>query len=111
MIAARRLGTSPPSIADIVDGLASASSAADDGVSPGAGGRGPAEPQSPTWRVVFVPSAALVERGVKVDTVRARLGAMARIVSVAPKVTAGGIAFEFLVADVTDESAFDGWAH
>ena len=51
------------------------------------------------WKVTFTPSPDLVARGVKVDTVRARLSKIGRIDSVAPSVTAGGgIAFDFIVA-------------
>ena len=64
----------------------------------------------PAWRFMFVPSPALVDRGVKVDTVRARLAAVARITSVLPRVTAGGgIAFEFLVTGDIDPAALESW--
>jgi len=48
------------------------------------------------WTVSFVPSPELVARGVKVDTIRARLLEFGRIRSVTPRVQAGGgISFEF----------------
>ena len=48
------------------------------------------------WTVTFVPSPELVARGVKVDTIRARLLEFGRIRSVTPRVQAGGgISFEF----------------
>jgi two-component system chemotaxis sensor kinase CheA len=51
------------------------------------------------WKVTFTPSPDLVARGVKVDTVRARLSQIGRIDSVTPSVTGGGgIAFDFIVA-------------
>jgi two-component system chemotaxis sensor kinase CheA len=51
------------------------------------------------WRVTFTPSAALVARGVKVDTMRSRLLQIGEIVRVAPKVVSGGgVEFEFDVA-------------
>ena len=57
------------------------------------------------WKVAFTPSADLVARGVKVDSVRERLAAIGRIESVAPRVTTGGgIAFEFQVR-TSDERA------
>lgn len=57
------------------------------------------------WLVTFVPSAALVERGVKVDTIRARLLEIGKILSVTPNVQAsGGISFEFEV-QTEDETA------
>ena len=55
--------------------------------------------------MTFVPSAALVERGVKVDTIRARLLKVGKILSVTPNVQAsGGISFEFEV-QTEDEAA------
>jgi two-component system chemotaxis sensor kinase CheA len=60
------------------------------------------------WVVTFTPSPALVERGIKVDVVRARLSRIGRIVAATPQVTAdGAVAFEFRVADVADGAAFD----
>ena len=48
------------------------------------------------WTVTFVPSPQLVARGVKVDTIRARLLEFGKIRSVTPRVQAGGgISFEF----------------
>jgi len=48
------------------------------------------------WTVTFVPSPELVARGVKVDTIRARLLEFGKIRSVTPRVQAGGgISFEF----------------
>jgi two-component system, chemotaxis family, sensor kinase CheA len=67
------------------------------------------EPRSQLWRVTFTPSADLIARGVKVDTIRGRLLDIGQILRVAPKVVAGGgVTFEFDVS--TDrEPAFDGW--
>jgi len=65
---------------------------------------------SPTWRFTFVPSSALVDRGVKVDTIRTRLASVGRLVSVSPKVTSGGgIAFEFIVTGAIDTAALEAW--
>jgi len=68
-----------------------------------------AEHRRGLWKVTFTPSAELVGRGVKVDTIRGRLLQIGRILHVAPKVVAGGrVTFEFEVA--TDrEQAFDEW--
>jgi two-component system chemotaxis sensor kinase CheA len=50
------------------------------------------------WKVTFVPSPQLVERGVKVDTVRNRLLQIGRVLHAAPKVVPGaGVSFEFEV--------------
>jgi two-component system, chemotaxis family, sensor kinase CheA len=51
------------------------------------------------WKVTFTPSAQLVARGVKVDTMRSRLLQIGHILRVVPKVVAGGgVSFEFVVA-------------
>jgi two-component system chemotaxis sensor kinase CheA len=61
------------------------------------------------WKVTFTPSPDLVARGIKVDTIRARLADVGRIESVAPRVTpGGGISFDFQVA-ATDDRAFLAW--
>jgi len=62
------------------------------------------------WRFEFVPTPALSERGVNVNSVRARLQEVGEILQATPHVRAeGGIVFEFLVASGADESAFAGW--
>ena len=64
---------------------------------------------APLWRVTFIPSPQLVERGVKVDTVRARLLEIGQVLNVAPKVLAGGgISFEFDV-QTDDEARLEQW--
>jgi two-component system chemotaxis sensor kinase CheA len=61
------------------------------------------------WRITFAPTPALVDRGVKVDTVRARLLQIGEIVSVAPRVLpGGGIAFDFEVR-TDDEAQLVAW--
>jgi two-component system, chemotaxis family, sensor kinase CheA len=61
------------------------------------------------WRVSFKPSPDLVARGIKVDTIRARLAEVGQIESVAPRVTAGGgISFDFQVV-ASDDHAFLSW--
>jgi two-component system chemotaxis sensor kinase CheA len=48
------------------------------------------------WKVRFVPTSELVQRGVKIDTIRPRLLQIGNIISVAPRVQpGGGISFEF----------------
>ena len=69
----------------------------------------PAEARTAAWRVTFVPSADLLARGVNVDTVRARLRDAGEIVDASPKVTPGGIAFEFLFDGSLDEAALNAW--
>ena len=59
------------------------------------------------WRFEFIPTPALAERGVSVNTVRARLQQMGALRNGAPRVIeGGGIAFEFIVESRTDESLF-----
>ena len=69
-----------------------------------------AEPTgAPTWKVSFRPSPELVARGIKVDTIRARLLEAGQILSVTPQVMAGGgIAFDFIVAGGSPE-LFEKW--
>jgi two-component system chemotaxis sensor kinase CheA len=104
VIAARRASTAPPSIDAIVGKLEVLAQSRE-----GAAGAAASAPNdSPIeatpavtdsvrrWRVTFVPSPQLVERGVKVDTVRARLLQIGLVGSVTPKVLpGGGISFEF----------------
>jgi two-component system chemotaxis sensor kinase CheA len=62
------------------------------------------------WRFEFAPSPALAERGINVNTVRARLQEIGELAKAAPRVLpAGGIVFEFVVATPLDESAFAAW--
>ena len=60
-------------------------------------------------RITFTPSPELVSRGIKVDTIRARLSELGSIESVVPRVAPdGNVTFEFIVADA-DERALAGW--
>lgn len=62
------------------------------------------------WRFEFVPSTSLSERGVNVNSVRARLQEIGDLIRAAPQVTAqGGISFEFIVVTRADETAFADW--
>ena len=62
------------------------------------------------WRFEFVPTPALSERGVNVNSVRARLQEIGEILQAAPHVRGeGGIVFEFVVATGVDESTFADW--
>ena len=84
------------------------------GVRGGRGRRGspaspPELPATASWRVTFVPSPALIARGVNVDSVRARLREAGTIVDATPKVTPDGIAFEFLLAGELDEAGIAQW--
>jgi two-component system chemotaxis sensor kinase CheA len=59
------------------------------------------------WRFEFIPTPSLAERGVSVNTVRARLQQMGALKNGAPRVMqGGGIAFEFIIESQADESLF-----
>jgi len=60
------------------------------------------------WRVTFTPSPELVARGIKVDSIRARLLEVGDVQSVAPRVTENGIAFDFQVM-APDGDVFAPW--
>jgi two-component system, chemotaxis family, sensor kinase CheA len=117
VIATRRASAPPPSIDAIVEKLESLAQP-DDGAShpaPPASSVVNVDPSSPEiagarrWRVTFVPSPQLVERGVKVDTVRARLLQIGNVLSVTPKVVpGGGISFEFDV-QTNDDAQLERW--
>lgn len=62
-----------------------------------------------SWRVSFAPSAALIARGVNVDTVRARIREVGEIVDATPRVTADGISFEFVISGTIDPDTIDVW--
>jgi two-component system chemotaxis sensor kinase CheA len=63
-----------------------------------------------TWRFEFAPTPALSERGVNVNSVRARLQAVGEILQASPHVRGqGGIVFEFVVTTGADESVFEAW--
>ena len=63
-----------------------------------------------TWRFEFAPTPALSERGVNVNSVRARLQEIGEILQATPHVREqGGIVFEFVVATGVEESVFAGW--
>ena len=71
-------------------------------VRPGSRGR--------VWKVRFVPSPGLVARGIKVDTIRARLMEIGKVLFVAPRVLPeGGISFEFEV-ETEDEARLAAWS-
>ena len=97
VINARRNDQSLPSIEEIVTRLQNVSA-------------GPASTTNETanktdetaearrWEIEFTPTAELAERGVNVNSVRARLQDLGQLVQAKPVVKgAGGIAFEFLV--------------
>ena len=57
------------------------------------------------WQIEFTPTAELAERGVKVNSVRARLQELGQVMQAKPVVKgAGEIAFEFIVATDVDQA-------
>ena len=65
---------------------------------------------SRVWRFEFVPSPALAERGVNVNSLRARLQEIGELIHATPRVLEqGAIAFEFLLATNAVESTFESW--
>ena len=106
-IAMRRDNEPAPDASRVIDRLAAAAPL-------GAAAEAPA-PTTPsresraTWRVTFAPSAPLLARGINVDSVRARLREHGDILNAAPRIMAGGVAFEFLLAADLDADVVARW--
>lgn len=61
-------------------------------------------------RFVFTPAPEIAARGINVEVIRARLRELGEITAVAPRVTAaGGIAFDFTVALVSEREPDPAW--
>jgi two-component system chemotaxis sensor kinase CheA len=76
----------------------------------GAARPAPARADLAQWQITFTPTRELVERGVRVDSVRQRLSAAGRIVSAMPRVTDdGAIAFDFVFAGPIEEQTAAAW--
>lgn len=123
VIYARREQNPPPDIAQVISRLESVVPKAAPAVNPPpraveapideppgttgleARAAGGGEDGAKLWQFQFTPTPALAERGVNVNTVRARLQEFGEIRNSAPRVLpGGGIAFDFLVAGRADES-------
>ena len=107
VINARRNDQPIPSIDEIVERLRAVSSES-------ATSEGPAEAPpkreddatATRWQIEFTPTAELAERGVNVNSVRARLQELGQVVQAKPVVKgAGEIAFEFIVVTDADQTA------
>ena len=118
VIAARRVNDAPPDVSRAAAALAVVTEAAAATrseeartrpfVRPAAGEAGTGAARF--WRVTFSPTPQLVERGVNVNAVRARLTSASRIVDVTPQISSdGGVVFEFLVAGDLDEATRAAW--
>ncbi len=123
VISARRGQNQPPDIAPVIAQLGSI--VANGAPLPSLPGPAPAPPHEDSnttdprqdadagesdmrlCRFEFIPTPALAERGINVNTVRARLQELGELRNGAPRVVqGGGIAFEFIVASNSDESTF-----
>ena len=125
VIAARRNEQPPPGINAVVarlEAVASDSSSTpaqaaltdDDGgesLQPEAGAQDTGrDATTRTWHVEFVPTPALAEQGVNVNSIRARLSEIGELVQAKPQVRGQGeIAFLFVVVTSADESVFASW--
>jgi two-component system chemotaxis sensor kinase CheA len=114
VVAVRRSGGTFPRVQDVADRIArlvdagtghrEAVGASGDAVS------APRVVMVPRWTCTFAPSADLVARGIRVDTVRERLSGAGDILDAVPRVTAdGSIAFDFLLAANLDEVTIAAW--
>lgn len=61
------------------------------------------------WKCVFVPSAALNEKGINVNFVRERLEQYGRIIQASPRIGKGAMAFEFLLAAGSNPAESGEW--
>ncbi|HEU4721556.1 MAG TPA: chemotaxis protein CheA [Gemmatimonadaceae bacterium] len=115
-VAAHRLGEAGPDVDALVATIAGlapratpadARSASDTRTVAEALGR---EESTVVYRFEFVPSAELSGRGVGVDAVRARLRAVGTLLDAKPRVFAGGVVFDFLVAARAGVQPDAAWA-
>lgn len=119
VIAAHRSGQSLPPVGQILErldvlarsavGTATSAQESPRGGTERATGSLATAPVAREWKVTFIPTPQLVERGVKIDTVRTRLLQIGRILKVTPRVTpGGGVCFEFEV-ETDDERQLGAW--
>ena len=79
---------------------------AGEGIAPAA----PANVGTANWTCVFTPSPMLVERGINVDVVRARLRQAGEILNAVPIITAqGAVAFQFDIRGAIGEEQAAAW--
>jgi two-component system chemotaxis sensor kinase CheA len=110
VINARRNDQPIPAIDEIVERLQAVSS---DAAKPISRNSTPPDQDTPTndatatrWQIEFTPTAELAERGVNVNSVRARLQEIGQLIHAKPVIKgAGEIAFEFIVATDADKTA------
>ncbi len=116
IIGAHRQRSPIPAVADLVDGLKQFASPAPatpatDAPPPAPAGEAsttpPPTPAGDLYRFTFSPSNELDARGVNLDAVRARLGALGTVRSSHPVIKTGGMTFEFVVETSTPPDAAD----
>lgn len=101
VINARRHDQPIPAIDEMVERLQAISSAS----SPGDHEPAPSKTEATRCQIEFTPTAELAERGVNVNSVRARLQDLGQVIQAKPVVKgAGEIAFEFIVVTDADQS-------
>ncbi len=61
------------------------------------------------WRIIFVPSPALDQRGVGIESVRQRLAQIGEILSATPFVQPGGLRFVFMLGARTISADLSEW--
>lgn len=61
------------------------------------------------WRCRFTPNPALADRGVNVNTIRARLQQHGELIHSAPLIAAEGVVFEFIVAASAEDEVLAAW--
>ena len=104
-VTARREGSTPPPIDEVLDRLAAL---AEGGHGASAGALPPVA-VGEQWLVRFAPSPDLAAGGVTVDRIRSLLAEHGQIISATPKIDpGGGISFEFVVAGTLDPAA-EAW--
>jgi two-component system chemotaxis sensor kinase CheA len=114
VVAVRRSGGTFPRVRDVADRIARLIDAGTRGGSEAI--QASVEPASAPrvvvqhWTCTFAPSADLVARGIRVDTVRERLSGAGEILNAVPRVAGdGSIAFDFLLAAHLDEVTIAAW--
>ena len=103
VINARRNEQPIPSIDEMVDRLQGISAESVTGDAPESSI--PKQKNEARWQIEFTPTAELAERGINVNSVRARLQEIGQVVQAKPVVRgAGEIAFEFIVATNAEQA-------
>ncbi|MCU1385662.1 MAG: chemotaxis protein CheA [Acidobacteria bacterium] len=109
----RRSGGTFPAIGQVarrIEQLVAAPAVSDRPAPAAAAGTDAADANVPEWRCTFSPSAELVARGIRVDTVRARLAGIGHLLDAIPRVAAdGSIAFDFILAGRLDAATLEAW--